>query len=149
MNAEATRLLKKARTEAELMNDGHVGVEHVFLAAIWGEGEFIKWLEERWGVFPLRLRDLLKSAIGKGMGTDCFMPYSMRLKQILYRATEVAGAAENVSVELIFHAILMEGGSIPMKILKEEFRLDIAEVANCWMRERCKQAQGSGEIVNN
>jgi hypothetical protein len=42
MNAEATRLLKKARTEAELMNDRHVGVEHVFLAAISGEGEFIK-----------------------------------------------------------------------------------------------------------
>jgi hypothetical protein len=81
MNAEATRLLKKARTEAELMNDGHVGVEHVFLATISVEGEFVKWLEQRWGVFPLRLRDLVKAAIGKGVGIDHFMPYSMRLKQ--------------------------------------------------------------------
>jgi ATP-dependent Clp protease ATP-binding subunit ClpA len=142
MNAGAIRLLKKARTEAELMNDGHVGVEHVFLATVSVEGEFVKWLEQRWGVFPLRLRDLLKAAIGKGVGTDHFMPYSMRLKQILDRATELAGAPEEVSVELIFFAILTEGKSIPVKILKEEFRLDIGEVAKSWAAERCNAGRG-------
>jgi len=137
MDAKATKLLQKAKAEAEMTNDGHVGVEHVFLAATKEEGDFLSWLEQRWGVFPYRLRELLIARIGKGLGTRHFMPYSMRLKGIVDQAAKSAGGSEKAGVEHLFHAILSEGESLPAKILKEDFRLDCGEVAKSWLAEGC------------
>src|SRR5437762_11871381 len=132
MHANAIRLLRAARAEADRLKHGFIGVEHIFLAAIKERHPFIKWLDDQWGVFPYRLRDLLIPAIGGEVASPYrpyFLGYTQRVILILDRATEKAPPETGMTAAGLFYEILIEGGSRPAKILKEEFSLHLPDIA--------------------
>jgi len=57
------------------------------------------------------------------------------MKKIITSATEKARPQTGMTAGGLFHEILTEGGSLPAKILKEEFHLELAEIAQSWAEQ--------------
>jgi hypothetical protein len=57
---------------------------------------------------------------------------------ILDRATEKAPPETGMTAAGLFYEILIEGGSRPAKILKEEFSLHLPDIAQSWAKNHSR-----------
>lgn len=124
------QIMLAAREEARRLNQSYLGVEHVFMA-LCRLGGFTEQLLRRRGIDPRALRLAIKQTVDHRFVARQRpgIHYTPRLRTVLDSIS--AAAAEEMTADISEHdllkAIIKEGESIPLRVLRDK-GVDLGEV---------------------
>ncbi len=116
-------LLISARSESVLMRHNYLGVEHLLIALLNIPNGLTSTLLQEQGLAPLYARDAIRRKVGKGTDQRLWVGfrYTPRANVVLDIARDLAAdqALPEPSERELLTALLIEGDSLPLRLLKQ------------------------------